>query len=371
MTIKKFYRCKKCLMVSTRPRINFVNGICYACINFAERKKINWKQREKKLWEICNKIRKNNGEHDIIVPIGGGKDSSYVAWTLKNKFKMNPLGVFCEPPMFTNLGIENLNNFMKSGFDVFRISQNDQFKKMEKITFIDSGLPQHNWIGLIIVAPLRVAKQLNIKTIMWGEEAESMYGGDNSQKDKVSFRTKNLKIKQNYNTIGKYVKKYNLKKSDYYWSNFDDSEVKQFSSIYKCYWSFFEKWDEAKHFKIAVKNCGLKFLKKKQDGAINNHSHTDQKLYSLHMYIAYLKYGFARATTDVSIGIRHKRFTIKEGKEIIKKYDNVFPNEFLNDYLKYFKMSKTQFFKVLKSFVNKDLFTMVGKKIIEKKDIKF
>ena len=54
-------------MVSTRPRINFVNGVCSACINFAERKKINWKQREKTLWKLCNKIRKKNGDYDVIV----------------------------------------------------------------------------------------------------------------------------------------------------------------------------------------------------------------------------------------------------------------------------------------------------------------
>ena len=36
-------------MVSTRPRINFVNGVCSACINFAERKKLIG-NKEKKLF---------------------------------------------------------------------------------------------------------------------------------------------------------------------------------------------------------------------------------------------------------------------------------------------------------------------------------
>ena len=45
---------------------------------------------------------------------------------------------------------------------------------MEKrITFLESGLPQNNWVGLIAVAPIRIAKKLNIKLIMWGEEGES------------------------------------------------------------------------------------------------------------------------------------------------------------------------------------------------------
>ena len=34
---------------------------------------------------------------------------------------MNPLCVFCEPPLFTKLGQQNLNNFEKAGSDVLRI----------------------------------------------------------------------------------------------------------------------------------------------------------------------------------------------------------------------------------------------------------
>ena len=66
------------------------------------------------------------------------------------------------------------------------------------------------------------------------------------------------------------------------------------------------------------------------------------------MYLAYLKFGFGRATTDVSIGIRQK-YSKKQGIKLIKKNDSLFPEEFLNDYLNYFKMNKSQFFKILKS----------------------
>ena len=82
------------------------------------------------------------------------------------------------------------------------------------------------------------------------------------------------------------------------------------------------------------------------------------------MHIAYLKFGFGRATTDVSIGIRHKKYTKKQGILLIKKNDSIFPKEFLKDYLNYFKMKESQFFKILKKFLNKDLFTMNGKKIV-------
>ena len=90
--------------------------------------------------------------------------------------------------------------------------------------------------------------------------------------------------------------------------------------------------------------------------AINKHSHTDQRLYALHMFLAYLKFGFSRATTDASIAVRLGYMDRAIGLKIIEKYDHIFPIEYLNDYLKYFKMSKKEFFKILQSFVNMKIF---------------
>ena len=40
--------CKKCVVSNQRPRITFdKNGVCSACNWFEEKKKIDWKNREK------------------------------------------------------------------------------------------------------------------------------------------------------------------------------------------------------------------------------------------------------------------------------------------------------------------------------------
>ena len=67
-------------------------------------------------------MRKSNGDYDVVVPAGGGKDSSYVAWTLKHKYNMNPLCVFCEPPLFTKIGEENLLNFKSNLFLTYPVT---------------------------------------------------------------------------------------------------------------------------------------------------------------------------------------------------------------------------------------------------------
>ena len=47
------------------------------------KKKIDYKQREKKLIELLDKHRGKHGEFDCVVPGSGGKDSCYAAHILK------------------------------------------------------------------------------------------------------------------------------------------------------------------------------------------------------------------------------------------------------------------------------------------------
>ncbi len=348
------------MTVSTRPRTKFKSGLCTACINYNQRKKIDWKKREKLLWKICDKVRDKNGNYDVVVPAGGGKDSSYVAWMLKKKFKMNPLCVFCEPPLITDLGWKNLKNFEKSGFDVIKILETKAFRNMNKITFIKEGLPQHNWISSIYIAPLKIAKIFNIKMVMWGEEGESMYGGKNSYRDRLDVGLKLFNLKLNNKPISNFLRSKNHE--EYYWSTINKKDYNECKKILKCHWSFFEIWDENKHLKIAKKYMGLKYDKLKQENAINNHSHTDQKMFALHMHLAFLKYGFGRATTDTSIAIRDKKLTRKKAIKIVKKYDKIFPTRFIKDYCDYFKMNKEKLIKTTNKFINKNIFEKEGNK---------
>ena len=47
------------------------------------KKKINWESEKINCQKYVINLE-NDGSYDVIVPGGGGKDSSYVAWMLKN-----------------------------------------------------------------------------------------------------------------------------------------------------------------------------------------------------------------------------------------------------------------------------------------------
>ena len=75
-------------------------------------KKLNWSRREKELTNILTSHRSNDGGFDCIVPVSGGKDSAFVAHQLKYKYKMNPLCVTWAPFEWTEIGSQNLQNFL-------------------------------------------------------------------------------------------------------------------------------------------------------------------------------------------------------------------------------------------------------------------
>lgn len=356
---KKFLRCKKCLMTSLRPRISFnKSGICNACQNFEIYRKIRWKDRFEKLKLISKKINNEtkNQKYNCIVPVGGGKDSSYVAWKVKHDLKLKPLCVFCEPPLFTKVGKINLDNFRKSGFDIKTLKFKSDFKKYDKLMFKNKGLPQHSWLTAITIFPIKLALKYNCKYIIGGEDPESLYGGTNKNflRDKIKVKNYINNFIEN-NHVSSFYRGKQLKKFKNLFLN--KNELKNINKVYKIFWSNFEYWDEDKHFSIAINKCGLVKAKKSHSNALNKVSHIDQELYPLHMYLAYLKFGFSRASTDTSIDIRHRKISRREAVKIVNNKDFIFPNEFLKKYLNYFDLTKKEFFNILSKQINKDIFS--------------
>ena len=53
----------------------------------------------------------------------------------------------------------------------------------------------------------------------------------------------------------------------------------------------------------------------------------------------YLKFGFGRATQDAGIEIRRGAISREQAINLVNLYDGQFPEEYIKDYLKYYKIS--------------------------------
>ena len=345
--------CKSCLAMSSRPRISFDNnGICNACLWAKKKKNLDWDARENELLELLDKSKKRNRPYDIIVPVSGGKDGSYVSYMLRNKYNVRPLCVTITPPLELQLGKENLKRFIDSGYDHLSVNINPKTLQMvNKGGLSDHGFPYFGWLVAIITAVVRIAEQFDIELIMYGEDAEMEYGGTSEKSCSSTFGIDYMKRVGFEDGYEKVFNKLDLNMNDLYWLTFPNSSFKPKFA----HWSYFENWDPYRNYLVAKENCGLEESISTNLGTFTNFSQNDQALYALHTYVMYLKYGFGRANQDACIEIRRGAMSREQAINLVKLYDGKFPKEFLPQYLNYFELSENEFFDILYKFANKDI----------------
>ena len=187
---EKVEYCKKCVLSNQRPRIAFdENGVCNACL-YWERKGqvVDWKTREKELKDLCDRFRRKDGRHDVVVPSSGGKDSAFVAHQLKYKYKMNPLTVTWAPNIYTDIGWSNFQGLIHSGINNILGTPNGLVhRKMTRLCTIEMGEPFQPFIYGQVGFPLQIAVGYDIPLIIDGENGEAEYGGDPSSETKAGF----------------------------------------------------------------------------------------------------------------------------------------------------------------------------------------
>ena len=356
--------CSKCLFPETKPDLSFNEvGICSACIAAEEKNRgIDWAQREKEFHEIIKYYKRPIGEigYDCLIPVSGGKDSTYQAYFMKEVCGMNPLCVCFETTAVTELGQKNLDNLSKMGMDVVHFKKNSKvYRKMVVESFRrvgDEMWPNH--IGIFTI-PVMFAVKFNIPLIIWGENSQQEYGGPNI--DSVKNRILNRKWLEEFggllgNRIQDMIGVNGITEKEltpYFYPSDEDIERVGVTGIFLGSYFF---WDARKQLEI-VKKYGFNVKEDgPTEGTYTNYENIDEKLVSLHDYLKYVKYGFGRATDHVCIDIRNGRLTRNEGLDLVKKYDGKYPNYGISEFIKYSGMSKEEVDSIIDSYTNPVIF---------------
>ncbi len=246
--------------MSTRPRISFdERGLCNACVWAEKKETLDWSSRESQLEKLLDTHRRADGSFDCIVPVSGGKDGSYVAHTLKTKWGMNPLSVTIKPPLPTELGEENLQSFIASGFPHLAISPDPEaMRTLNKQGFIDMGFPYYGWLIAIETAPLVIASRFDCGLIFYGEDGEVEYGG--TQETNIDPAVSSDYVKKVYFEAGydQVLENSGLSNRQLGFFRFPDEGFLQGPMPQRLNWSFFENWDPYRNYLVAKEFCGLK-----------------------------------------------------------------------------------------------------------------
>ncbi len=360
----KIKYCTKCLFPETKPDLSFdENGVCSAC-TAAEKKDqgIDWKERESQFHEIIAKYRIPKGQvgYDCLVPVSGGKDSTYQAYFMKYVCGLNPLCVCFETTAVTEVGQKNLDNLTKMGMDVIHFKKNNKVYRQMVIEGFkrvgDEMWPNH--IGIFTI-PVMIAVKFNIPLIIWGENPQQEYGGPSLES--VQSRVLNRSWLEEFggllgNRIQDMIGVDGITEKEltpYFYPSDEDISRVGVTGIFLGSYFF---WDARKQLEIVMEHGFSVKEDGPTEGTYTNYENIDEKLVGLHDYLKYVKYGFGRATDHVGIDIRNNRITREEGLKLVDKYDGNYPHYGVSEFVKYSGLSKSEIDAIIDSFTNPILF---------------
>ncbi|MDO8652925.1 MAG: N-acetyl sugar amidotransferase [Undibacterium sp.] len=345
--------CKKCTVSNQRPRIVFdEHGVCSAC-NYAEfkREKIDWNARESELVALCNKHRKSNGEYDVIVPCSGGKDGSFVAHQLKYKYGMNPLAVTWAPLKATQIGRQNLDAFIASGFNHILGTPNPQVtKRLTHLSFKHLGDPFQPFIYGQTNFPLHMAVKNNVQLIMYGENGEVEYGGDMKN---AFHATRDIKDHDRHYFSGlppEFWAEHGVSLSDLFpfmAPKFEEIVNNQ-TEIH--FLGYYKSWDPQENYYYCHEHTGFTSNTERSEGTYSKYASLDDKIDGFHYYLSYIKFGIGRTTSDTAHEIRDGKITRDEGVALVKRYDHEFPRKYYEEFLDFCSITDEEVHEVINSW---------------------
>jgi N-acetyl sugar amidotransferase len=350
-------------MPSTKPDLHIDDeGVCNACRSYEKRLEIDWAVRLNELVTILDRYRNKDGTNwDCIVPVSGGKDSTYQVVQML-QLGTNPLCVNATTCDLTEIGRKNIENIKQLGVDYLEMSPNPIVRaKLNRIGLTQVGdisWPEH--VGIFTI-PVRAAVQYNVPLIIWGENSQNEYGGPAGAAESNRLNRRwleefggllGLRVSDLVGTEG--LTRQNL--IPYFYP--EDEELSRVG-VTGLFLGHYVPWDGLSNALVA-QAFGFATPSLPTLGSMVNYENLDNYQVAIHEYFKYLKFGFGRATDHACMHIRRGRLTREMGLSIVKRLDGKFPIEYLSknltDTLKPLDMSVEEFIKICDKFTNKKIF---------------
>lgn len=340
--------CIRCCMPETQEGQSLdASGYCNVCRSSEEKMRIDWSFRRGQLSEILNSAKLENIDepYDCLVPISGGKDSTYQLHVLVKEFGMRPLAVTFSHNWYSSVGMLNLLNSLEI-FDIDHImftpkrSQVNKLAKKSLSTIGDACWHCHAGVGAF---PLKIAKDYGIKLLIWGESvAESSSRGTYAKPimkfDQDYFRNVSAKVPPSEMVEeGESIRE--LK--GYETPSAEDYASADITGIHLGDYIF---WDEERQTEFIQKEYGWR--ETAIEGTYKRYKSAECIMPGVHDFANYLKRGYGRASFHASADIRAGIITKEEAFEYFVPLDRMVPKA-LDYYLEITEMSKNEFLDTL------------------------
>jgi N-acetyl sugar amidotransferase len=372
--------CNSCVTPITRPDLEFDDeGICDAC-RTAEAKRgvgehiIDWDARKKDFDDLIEKCRSNDPEkYDCIIPVSGGKDSTWQLHVAKNIYGLRPLCLCFEPTLPTEIGRRNLETLNRMGVDLFHIKRNPLvYEKMVLEGFRRVGdMEWPNHIG-IWTLPYRFAVAFDIPLILWGE-GRMEYAGNFWIDDKHlremdeefindfgclnGLRAQDL-VSEELGITMDDIKLYTMP---------DKQKLASVAGNKGCvgiFLGYYFDWKVREQVDYIEKNLGWERRKGRVETSYGDYESLDCLSMNLHDYLKYCKFGFGRATDEASRDVRDGSIDREQAVRLAEHYDGRYPQEAVSAFCGKLRITREEFDAICDRFTNRAIFESKNRKFI-------
>lgn len=320
--------CRRCVMPETRPDlVTDEAGICNACRSYERRREVDWDARKADLLRILDRYRSKDARtYDCIVPVSGGKDSHFQVITML-ELGMNPLCVTATTDHLTPLGRRNIENLKRLGVDYIEVSTNPvarrRLNRLALTQIGDISWPEH---VAIFTIPVRMATQLGVPLIIWGENSQNEYGGP------AEAAENNVLTRRWLEEFGGLL---GLRVSDVIGQDgiearhliqytYPSDEALRDTGVTGLFLGHYVPWDGYRNALVA-QGHGFETYPRAVEGSIVNYENLDNAHTGIHDYFMFLKYGFGRGTSLACLHVRRGRLTRSDALAMVKRHDGKFP----------------------------------------------
>lgn len=316
--------CTKCLYPDTKPDLYFdEQGVCSACTAFDKRKEIDWAARESDLLRILE-TAKNGSGYDCIVPSSGGKDSHWQTLKLI-ELGVRPLVVTATTCHLTDIGRKNIDNLARYATTIEVTPNRTVRAKLNRLGLElvgDISWPEH---VSIFTTPFRMAVDLGIPLIFYGECPQEAYGGPPGTEE---AREMTQRWTQEF---GGFL---GLRPSDMVGqegiteADMSDYLMPNVENVAAYFLGQFYEWDSRRNWGRAVAAGMISILPTPRNWWPGEN--LDNAQTGLHDWGMFQKFGYGRATAQISVDIRYGRINRETALKEVERRESLYPSEYMS-----------------------------------------
>src|SRR5690349_292908 len=358
--------CRRCVISNQRPNsaveyqhttesrkqtiVFDEQGICDACrLGEQKRRTIDWDDRERRLRELCDRYRRNDGHYDCLVPGSGGKDSFYAAWKLKYEYGMHPLTVTWAPHIYTEWGWKNHQAWIHAGFDNYLCTPNGKVHRLLTRLAVENLFHpfQPFILGQKSLAP-KMALLFNLPLVFYGEN-EAEYGNARQDMDSAKRAWSYFTASDPNNiylggtSVRELEEVFGVERAELQPYLPADPDQIQAAGVEVHYLGYYLKWHPQSCYYYAVEHGGFQASPERTPGTYSKYNSIDDRIDDFHYFTTFTKFGIGRATYDAAQEIRSGDITRVEGVALVKRFDGEFPERFADEIFRYLSLPAKEF----------------------------